>query len=53
MYIIKANINGKKYVNFADASPSIAHDGKMISRYGKKCGMAVMLLIILMMIMDM
>ena len=37
-YIAKFNINGRYYLNFADAHPSLQQDGKMIIRYGEKCG---------------
>ena len=37
-YIVKFNIDGKYYLNFADARPRLEHDGKLIVRYGEKCG---------------
>ncbi len=36
-YIVKFNINGRYYLNFADAHPRLNHDGKLLIRYGKKC----------------
>ena len=41
-YIANFNIDGKYYINFADAHPVIDHDGKEIMRYGKKCGSEAM-----------
>ena len=37
-YIYKFNINGKKYINFADCSPNVNADGFLIARYGERCG---------------
>ncbi len=37
-YIAKFNIDGRYYLNFADAAPRVQHDGKMIARFGAKCG---------------
>ncbi len=36
-YIAKFNIDGRYYLNFADARPVLQQDGKMIARFGKKC----------------
>ena len=36
-YVVKFNINGRYYLNFADAHPRLNHDGKLLMRYGKKC----------------
>ncbi len=36
-YIAKFNIDGKYYLNFADARPRLEQDGKLIIRYGSKC----------------
>ena len=36
-YIAKFNIDGKYYLNFADARPRLEQDGKLIVRYGTKC----------------
>ena len=36
-YIAKFNIDGRYYLNFADARPVLQHDGKMITRFGQKC----------------
>ena len=37
-YIVNFNIDGNTYINFADAKPHLEQDGKMIMRYGQKCG---------------
>ena len=37
-YISNVNIDEKYYVNFADAHPVLTQPGKMIMRFGKKCG---------------
>lgn len=37
-YISKVNIDGKYFLNFSDAAPRISQPGKMIMRYGEKCG---------------
>lgn len=37
-YIVKFNINGKRFINFADCGPSCHHDGIMMRRMGEKCG---------------
>ena len=37
-YIAKFHIDGLYYLNFADAYPRLKYDGKMIIRYGAKCG---------------
>ena len=37
-YIARFNIDGKYYLNFADARPRLEQDGKLIIRYGEKCG---------------
>ena len=37
-YIYKVNIDGKKFVNFADCRPSIEPNAPLIERYGIKCG---------------
>ena len=37
-YIANANIDNEYYLNFADARPILHQPGKMIMRYGKKCG---------------
>ena len=37
-YIVKFNIDKNYYLCFADARPRVEHDGKVIIRYGKKCG---------------
>ena len=37
-YIANANIDESYYLNFADAKPKLEQPGKMIMRYGKKCG---------------
>lgn len=36
-YIYKVNISGTKYINFADAAPTLRHNGYFIHRYGRKC----------------
>jgi|GEM_PF-614497 len=36
-YIANFHIDGKYYLNFADAHPKLEQDGKLIMRYGKKC----------------
>ena len=37
-YIVKFNIDGNTYINFADAKPHLEQPGKMMIRYGEKCG---------------
>ena len=37
-YIANFNIDDKWFLNFADCHPSLEVDGKMIMRFGKKCG---------------
>lgn len=37
-YIANANIDGKYYLNFADAKPRLDQDGKLIMRFATKCG---------------
>ena len=37
-YIVKFNINGNRFINFADCGPTCNHDGAMIRRMGEKCG---------------
>ena len=37
-YIVKFNIDKNYYLCFADARPRVEHDGKVIIRYGEKCG---------------
>jgi len=37
-YIANVNIDYKYYLNFADAHPRLEQSGKMIMRFGKKCG---------------
>ena len=37
-FIYKFNINGRRYVNFADCSPNVSPDGYLIKRYGERCG---------------
>ena len=37
-YIVHFNIDGNTYITFADAKPHLEQDGKMIVRYGEKCG---------------
>lgn len=37
-YIAKFNINGRRFINFADCGPYCQHDGTMIRRMGEKCG---------------
>ena len=37
-YIAKFNIDGHYYLNFSDARPRAYYDGRMMMRYGKKCG---------------
>ena len=37
-YIVKFNIHGKRFINFADCPPQMMHDGAMIRRMGEKCG---------------
>ena len=37
-YIYKFNINGEKYINFADCSPNVHPDGYLVARYGERCG---------------
>lgn len=39
-YIVKFNINGANFINFADCPPRTLHDGSMIRRMGEKCGSA-------------
>lgn len=41
-YIVKFNINGKRFVNFADCPPSTVPDGCMIRRFGEKVGSDIM-----------
>lgn len=41
-YIVKFNINGRRFINFADCGPSCHHDGIMIRRMGEKCGSAAL-----------
>ncbi len=36
-YLVKMNIDGRKYVNFADANSTMAYNGHFLYRYGKKC----------------
>ena len=36
-YIARFNIDGKYYLNFADARPRLEQEGKFIMRYGAKC----------------
>ena len=36
-YIVKFNINGTRFINFADCGPSCHHDGAMIRRMGQRC----------------
>ncbi len=37
-YIVNFNINDNICITFADAKPHLEQDGKMIVRYGEKCG---------------
>ncbi|MBQ9691824.1 MAG: heparinase II/III family protein [Clostridia bacterium] len=37
-YIASANIDGKYYLNFADAKPVLEQTGKLIMRFAEKCG---------------
>ena len=37
-YIYKFNINGDKFINFADCSPNVHPNGYLIARYGERCG---------------
>ena len=37
-YIYKVNINGKRFVNFADCAPTASPPPSMLLRYGRKCG---------------
>lgn len=37
-YIVKFNITGNRFVNFADCGSVCTHDGAQIRRYGEKCG---------------
>ena len=37
-YIAKFNIDGNYYLNFSDARPRAYYDGRMMMRYGLKCG---------------
>lgn len=37
-YVVKFNITGKYFVNFADSPSTCAHDGAQIKRFGIKCG---------------
>lgn len=37
-YIAEANITGNYFLNFSDARPVLMQPGKMIMRYGRKCG---------------
>ena len=37
-YIVKFNINARRFINFADCGPYSHHDGAMIRRMGEKCG---------------
>ena len=41
-YIVKANICGRRFVNFADCSSKCGPDTAMLIRYGEKCGSAPM-----------
>ncbi len=37
-YISRVNIDGRYYLNFSDARPTLRYDGLMMMRFGKKCG---------------
>lgn len=37
-YECTMNISGKKFVNFADGSPTFVPPANLLSRYGKRCG---------------
>ena len=37
-YIAKMNIHGDKFLNFADASPSLSLSAELLERYGRRCG---------------
>ena len=37
-YIANFNVDDKWFLNFADCHPNLEVDGKMIMRFGKKCG---------------
>ncbi|MBQ9116345.1 MAG: heparinase II/III family protein [Clostridia bacterium] len=37
-YIADFNIDGEYYLNFSDAKPRLRPDGRMIMRFGEKCG---------------
>ena len=41
-FILKVNVNGKRFLNFSDSPPEIAHDGAMLRRMGEKCGSEVL-----------
>lgn len=42
-YIVKFNINGTRYVNFADCDATVKPDAFMIMRMGKRCGLEELL----------
>ncbi len=37
-YVVKFNITGRYFVNFADSPSTCGHDGAQIKRYGARCG---------------
>ena len=37
-YILKMNIDGDMFLNFADASPKILLSAELLERYGRRCG---------------
>lgn len=41
-FIAKVNVNGRRFLNFADCAPESSHDGAMIRRMGEKCGSKVL-----------
>lgn len=42
-YPAKMNISGVHFVNFADSHARGSHDGRLLYRYGKKCGSEVLM----------
>lgn len=41
-YIVKVNVNGRRFLNFSDCPPESNHDGAMLRRMGEKCGSEVL-----------
>ncbi len=42
-YIVKMNINGTRFVNFADSAGKCNPDGEQLRRYGERCGSDILI----------